>query len=79
MREVSLPGQQVKPVMIVATYTWDQCGTESYQPVSIGMRIRSEMEENVHVYSVSIDCYFTFQISSATFLPLVMCPSVVST
>ena len=41
---------EVKPVMIVATYTCDQCGAESYQPVSIGMRIRIEMEGNVHVH-----------------------------
>ena len=34
---------EVKPVMIVATYTCDQCVAESYQPVSIGMRIRIEM------------------------------------
>ena len=26
---------EVKPVMTVATYTCDQCGTESYQPVRI--------------------------------------------
>ena len=25
---------EVKPVMVVATYTCDQCGSESYQPVS---------------------------------------------
>ena len=25
---------EVKPVMVVATYTCDQCGAESYQPVS---------------------------------------------
>lgn len=24
---------EVKPVMVVATYTCDQCGAESYQPV----------------------------------------------
>ena len=38
--------------MIVATYTCDQCGAESYQPVSIGMRIRIEMEGNVHVGNI---------------------------
>ena len=31
---------KVNPVMMVATYTCDQCGAESYQPVSLGMRIR---------------------------------------
>ena len=35
---------EVKPVMIVATYTCDECWAESYQPVSI------EMEGNVHVH-----------------------------
>lgn len=25
---------EVKPVMVVATYTCDQCGAETYQPVS---------------------------------------------
>lgn len=26
---------EVKPMMVVATYTCDQCGAETYQPVSL--------------------------------------------
>ena len=41
---------EVKPVMIVATCTYacDQCGAESYQPLSIGIRIKIKMEGHVH-------------------------------
>ena len=47
---------EVKPVMIAATYTCDQCRAESYQPVNIhvGMRIRIEIECNAHVHGYSI-------------------------
>lgn len=34
MRGIVTRSTEVKPVMCVATYTCDQCGAESYQPVS---------------------------------------------
>ena len=57
---------EVKPVMVVATYTCDQCGSESYQPVSYTVLL--QMANN----GILFVCV---QISAPTFLPLVMCPS----
>ena len=34
VRGIVTRATEVKPVMTVATYTCDQCGAESYQPVS---------------------------------------------
>lgn len=34
VRGIVTRATEVKPVMAVATYTCDQCGAESYQPVS---------------------------------------------
>ena len=34
IRGIVTRSTEVKPVMCVATYTCDQCGAESYQPVS---------------------------------------------
>ena len=36
VRGIVTRATEVKPVMTVATYTCDQCGAESYQPVSVG-------------------------------------------
>ena len=33
VRGIVTRATEVKPVMVVATYTCDQCGAESYQPV----------------------------------------------
>lgn len=33
IRGIVTRSTEVKPVMVVATYTCDQCGAESYQPV----------------------------------------------
>ncbi len=55
---------EVKPVMTVATYTCDQCGAESYQPVSY-------KPSQTSVYYILTP----LQIQSPTFMPLVMCPS----
>ncbi|XP_066578804.1 DNA replication licensing factor MCM7 [Amia ocellicauda] len=46
VRGIVTRATEVKPMMVVATYTCDQCGAETYQP-----------------------------IQSATFMPLIMCPS----
>ena len=35
VRGIVTRATEVKPVMTVATYTCDQCGAESYQPVSV--------------------------------------------
>ena len=35
VRGIVTRATEVKPVMTVATYTCDQCGAESYQPVSL--------------------------------------------
>lgn len=35
VRGIVTRATEVKPVMVVATYTCDQCGAESYQPVMI--------------------------------------------
>lgn len=34
MKGVVTRATDVKPMMVVATYTCDQCGSETYQPVS---------------------------------------------
>ena len=34
VRGIVTRSTEVKPIMCVATYTCDQCGAESYQPVS---------------------------------------------
>ena len=34
VRGIVTRATEVKPIMTVATYTCDQCGAESYQPVS---------------------------------------------
>lgn len=41
---------EVKPVVEVATYTCDQCGAESYQPVCI-------------IYLLGVLCYCTYIFS----------------
>ena len=35
VRGIVTRATEVKPVMAVATYTCDQCGAETYQPVSL--------------------------------------------
>lgn len=37
---------EVKPMLMVATYTCDTCGNETYQPVSLYMCTQSESLEN---------------------------------
>lgn len=60
VRGIVTRSTEVKPVMTVATYTCDQCGAESYQPVSpylnhsLCIRMytpRSDSEPNVHASS----------------------------
>lgn len=36
VRGIVTRATEVKPMMAVATYTCDQCGAETYQPVSVG-------------------------------------------
>lgn len=35
MKGIVTRATEVKPMMTVATYTCDQCGSETYQPVSV--------------------------------------------
>ena len=35
IRGIVTRASEVKPIMVVATYSCDQCGAESYQPVSL--------------------------------------------
>ena len=80
---------EVKPVVEVATYTCDQCGAESYQPVC-RLSLYSDMIGDILVmfnrffkYNLAsirkwVNYYafvFFLQISSQTFMPLLMCPS----
>lgn len=39
MKGIVTRATEVKPMMVVATYTCDQCGSETYQPVSIEVLI----------------------------------------
>ena len=80
---------EVKPMMQVATYTCDQCGAETYQPVGsnfslfadvfVGFQIRVYyirymLSRETSYYDVKDDLC-TFQINSPVFMPLLMCPS----
>lgn len=80
---------EVKPVVEVATYTCDQCGAESYQPVCTLFALfwsQTWLKILRRVFKMSCVCTCVmwlrcwmlvsfFQISSQTFMPLLMCPS----
>lgn len=57
---------EVKPMMQVATYTCDQCGAETYQPVIFLKHILFQDFSN---FTLST------QINSTSFMPLLMCPT----
>lgn len=87
VRGIVTRATEVKPVMTVATYTCDQCGAESYQPVRGRRRRGRGKEERREGREGEVErgeggggkslCVFSSlpQISSAVFMPLVMCPS----
>ena len=119
VRGIITRATEVKPLMSVATYTCDQCGSESYQPVRYSFTLivylnhahamlhlfNFQSASNMYiillctsyvplkqslflittywilcrkiVYSIVlyILCVWLFQISSPTFMPLIMCPS----
>ena len=59
VRGIVTRATEVKPVMTVATYTCDQCGAESYQPVSV---LGAVEWGNACIYTLpnsrrKVDCY----------------------
>lgn len=64
---------EVKPRMVVATYSCDQCGAETYQPVSRGAL--EGLGGGASLRPAPEPCVASFQIQSPTFMPLLMCPS----
>jgi len=62
---------EVKPMMVVATYSCDQCGAETYQPVSV---VEGPWGGHGALASPSPPPHSP-QIQSPTFMPLLMCPS----
>ncbi len=71
VRGIVTRATEVKPMMAVATYTCDQCGAETYQPV----------RESTCLWTLPCVCVCLLtrvslsQISSPSFMPLIMCPS----
>lgn len=45
---------EVKPMMQVATYTCDQCGAETYQPV-IRRKLHAQKIKLQLIYSINLD------------------------
>lgn len=67
---------EVKPRMVVATYSCDQCGAETYQPVSGRPAFASQvLGFPPPGPSPPLLCSFPPQIQSSSFMPLLMCPS----
>ena len=78
VRGIVTRASEVKPMMAVATYTCDQCGAETYQPVRLDFSSSDHyiLWQFRHLSSVAHKSnMFGLQIQSPTFMPLVMCPS----
>lgn len=73
VRGIVTRATEVKPMMTVATYTCDQCGAETYQPVRLvfSLIITYILWQNMYPSS----SLFGPQIQSPSFMPLIMCPS----
>lgn len=75
VRGIVTRATEVKPMMAVATYTCDQCGAETYQPVRLVLVLSIVHINNIYIYrSPSLSLFFP-QIQSPSFMPLIMCPS----
>ncbi len=62
VRGIVTRATEVKPVMCVATYTCDQCGAESYQPVS-SQSLREEGRwDRTDQWSSFLNCSMYFQM-----------------
>lgn len=75
VRGIVTRATEVKPMMAVATYTCDQCGAETYQPVRLFLFILIHFEFDADVYQEALMRHFIPQIQSPSFMPLIMCPS----
>lgn len=69
---------EVKPRMVVATYSCDQCGAETYQPVR--RRPPAGLPGGIPRASLCLALLLSLcashpQIQSSSFMPLLMCPS----
>ena len=50
VRGIVTRATDVKPVLTVATYTCDQCGAESYQPVSLFVNVVTLVTVQLYLY-----------------------------
>lgn len=77
VRGIVTRATEVKPMMAVATYTCDQCGAETYQPVRL--HLIPKAFRNLKIlwlkFVTNLSHRLILQIQSPSFMPLVMCPS----